>query len=221
MKRDPRDLLSEFRALAPARKPIALQRWSLRRVGLAAVVFGVIALAVASAVQPFLPAANSGVYPPLCGTGHSTILSAQAVPSAALVPCVAALRSGWSAGGADIASGHARFWLDSVQAGPQAVTITLSATCDTSGARQVPSHQPQARRFERPPTLRRHFTDLRFYTFPGGCATFWFSFARGASPLLADSVDGAVAFMPRARLVAYIEKTEGLALCGRGAPCPG
>jgi hypothetical protein len=30
-----------------------------------------------------------------------------------------------------------------------------------------------------------------------------------------------VAFMPRTRLVAYIEKNEGLALCGRGAPCPG
>ena len=35
MKRDPRDLLGEFRALAPPRKPIALQRWSVRRVGLA------------------------------------------------------------------------------------------------------------------------------------------------------------------------------------------
>ena len=33
MKRDPRDLLGEFRALAPARPPIVLQRWSLRRAG--------------------------------------------------------------------------------------------------------------------------------------------------------------------------------------------
>jgi membrane-associated phospholipid phosphatase len=221
MKRDPRDLLGEFRALAPTRKPIALQRWSLRRVGLAAVVFGAIVLAVASTLQSFFPAANSGTYPPRCGTGHSTILAAQAVPSAALVPCVAALPPGWSVGGADIASGHARFWLDSDQAGPQAVTITLSATCDTSGARQIPSHQPQTRRFERPLSLRPQFTELRFYTFPGGCATYRFHFARGASPLLAVQVDGAVAFMPRAGLVAYIEKTGGLALCGRGAPCPG
>jgi hypothetical protein len=35
MKRDPRDLLGTFRALAPARAPITLQRWSPRRVGLA------------------------------------------------------------------------------------------------------------------------------------------------------------------------------------------
>ena len=39
MKRDPRDLLGEFRALAPPRKPIALQRWSVRRVGLAVAMF--------------------------------------------------------------------------------------------------------------------------------------------------------------------------------------
>jgi hypothetical protein len=149
------------------------------------------------------------------------ILAAQAVPSAALVPCVAALPSGWSVGGADMASGRARFWLDSDQAGAQAVTITLSAACDTSGARQIPSDQPGTRRFERPLSLRPQFTGLRFYTFPGGCAAYRFHFAPSKSPLLAIPVDGAVAFMPRARLVAHIRNTEGLALCGRGAPCPG
>jgi tRNA A-37 threonylcarbamoyl transferase component Bud32/membrane-associated phospholipid phosphatase len=221
MKRDPRDLLGTFRALAPAREPIALQRWSFRRVGLALAVFGGIVLAVALSVQAFIPSGNAGAYPPQCGTGHSMILAAQAVPSAALVPCVTALPSGWSVGGADISSGHAKFWLDSDQAGTQAVTITLSAACDTSGAQQIPSDQPGTRRFERPLSFRPQFTGLRFYTFPGGCATYWFHFARGASPLLAIPVDGAVAFLPRARLVAYIRSTEGLALCGRGAPCPG
>jgi membrane-associated phospholipid phosphatase/tRNA A-37 threonylcarbamoyl transferase component Bud32 len=221
MKRDPRDLLAAFRALAPPRKPIPVQRWNIRRVGLACAMFGGIALAVLISVQAFVPSGNAGAYPPQCGTGHSMILAAQAVPSAALVPCVAALPSGWSVGGADISSGHAKFWLDSDQAGTQAVTITLSAACDTSGAQQIPSDQPGTRRFERPLSLRPQFTGLRFYTFPGGCATYSFHFARGASPLLAIPVDGAVAFVPRARLVAYIETSEGLALCGRGAPCPG
>ena len=32
MKRDPRDLLGEFRALAPPRQPIGVQRWSIRRI---------------------------------------------------------------------------------------------------------------------------------------------------------------------------------------------
>src|SRR5213079_490385 len=40
MKRDPRDLLGTFRALAPPRKPIVLQRWGIRRVGLAVAILG-------------------------------------------------------------------------------------------------------------------------------------------------------------------------------------
>jgi hypothetical protein len=221
MKRDPRDLLGEFRALAPPREPIALQRWSVRRVGLALATFGGLALAAAIGVQLFIPSGNAGAYPPQCGTGHSMILAAQAVPSAAMVPCISALPAGWQVGGADIASGHSQFWLNSDQAGDQAVTITLSATCDTSGAQQIPSDQPGTQRFERPLSLRPQFTGLRYYTFPGGCVTYQFKFTAGKSPLLAIPVDGAVAFMRRATLVEHIRSTEGLALCGRGAPCPG
>ena len=138
-----------------------------------------------------------------------------------MVPCVAALPSGWSVGGADIASGHVKFWLNSDQAGDQAVTITLSPACDTSGAQQILSDQPRTQRFERPLSLRPQFTALRFYTFPGGCATYRFNFAPGKSPLLAIPVDGAVGFVSRARLVDHIRNTEDLALCGRGTPCPG
>jgi membrane-associated phospholipid phosphatase/tRNA A-37 threonylcarbamoyl transferase component Bud32 len=221
MKRDPRDLLAAFRALAPPRKPIPVQRWSIRRLGLACAMFGGIALAVLIAIEAFIPSGNASAYPPQCGTGHSMILAAQAVPSAAMVPCVAGLPSGWSVGGADTASGRARFWLDSDQAGVQAVTITLSAACDVSGARQIPSDQPGTRRFERPLSLRPQYEDLRYYIFPGGCATYQFKFASGKSPLLAIPVDGAVAFMRRATLVEHIRSTEGLALCGRGAPCTG
>src|SRR5262249_36952932 len=221
MKRDPRDLLGEFRALAPPRKPIVLQRWSVRRVSLAVAMFGGIALAVLIGVQGFLPSANAGTYPPQCGTSHTMILAAQAVPSAALVPCVSAMPAGWQVSGAEIASGRARFWLTSDQAGDRAVTVTLAATCDVSGAQPIPSNQPDARQFERPLSLRPQFTLLRFYTFPGGCVTYSFKFSPGKSSVLAIPIDSAVAFMPRATLVEHIRSTEGLALCGRGAPCPG
>jgi membrane-associated phospholipid phosphatase len=221
MKRDPRDLLGTFRALAPPRKPIVLQRWSIRRVALAFAMLAIITAAVWETGNAFLPAArNLGVHAPACGTGHSMILSAQAVPSAALLPCIAALPAGWSVGGADIASGKASFWLDSDRAGPRAVTVTLTATCDTSGAQQIPSDQPGARRFEHPLSLAPQFSSLRFYTFPGGCATYRFSFARGTSPVLAVAVDNALAFQSRSTLVNYVRHTEGLVLCGRGAACP-
>jgi len=179
-------------------------------------------IAAYASAQALKPAGNPGAFAPTCGTGHSIILAAQAVPSAALVPCVGTLAAGWSVyDGADIANGHATFWLDSDLAGGRSVTVTLSATCDLSGATQVSSDQPGTRRFDRPLSLRPQFAALRFYTFPGGCVTYRFSFAPGASPLLAIPVNGAVGFVPRVRLVDSIRNTEGLALCGRGAACPG
>jgi len=221
MKRDPRDLLGEFRALAPPRQPIGLQRWGTRRVALAVAVLFALLAAVSISVSAFKPAGNLGSYAPTCGTGHSMILSAQAVPSAAMLPCIAALPSGWTVGGTGIGNGHVQFWLDSDQAGPQAVTITLTATCDTSGAVRIPSDQPGARRFEHPLSLAPRFTLTRFYTFAGGCVTYQFSFVEGAARSLAIPIDTAIAFESRSVLVDHVRRTEDLPLCGRGAPCPG
>jgi len=220
MKRDPRDLLAEFRALAPPRRPIGLQRWGPRRVLLAVAVLGVTAVVVAISASAVGPAQDIGSYPPICGTGHSMILSAQAVPSSVKLPCIAALPSGWTAGGADITSGRSIFWLNSDQAGDRALTVTLTSACDTSGAQRIPSDQPGALRFERPLSLQPRFSLLRMYTFAGGCVTYDLSFLPGAAPHLAIPLDTAVAFEPRSLLVSYVRQTEGLALCGRGAICP-
>ena len=224
MKRDPRDLLGTFRALAPPRPPIIMQRWNSRRVALAAATLAItaaVAYATAAYVV-FLPGPRDlGVNAPSCGTGHAMILSAQAVPSAAMLPCIAALPSGWSIGGADITSGKSSVWLDSDRAGPAAITVTLTAACDTSGARQIPSGQPGTRRYEQVLSLTPRFTADRFDTFPGSCITYRFSFAPGASHALASAADSALKFQPRSALVDYVRRTEGLALCGRGAACTG
>ena len=235
MKRDPRDLLAEFRKLAPQRRPIVLQRWSVRRVSLAAAMLALFAVPAVFGVVLLPAPSNPAAHAPDCGTGHTMILAAQAVPSAAFLPCIAALPPGWTAAGAEIASGQASFVLDSgsiavpggVQfvLGPsgqlQTVTITLTATCDIAGARQIPSSQPGMRRFERPPSLVPGYSDVRYDVFPGGCVTYRFVLAPGASPALATTVGSAVAFIPRSELAGYVRRTEGLALCGRGAGCPG
>ena len=235
MKRDPRDLLAEFRKLAPPRRPIVLQRWSVRRVTLAAAMLALFAVPAVFGVVLLPAPSNPAAHAPDCGTGHTMILAAQAVPSAAFLPCIAALPPGWTAAGAEIASGQASFVLDSgsiavpggVQfvLGPsgqlQTVTITLTATCDIAGARQIPSSQPGMRRFERPPSLVPGYSDVRYDVFPGGCVTYRFVLAPGASPVLATTVGSAVAFIPRSELAGYVRRTEGLALCGRGAGCPG
>ena len=221
MKRDPRDVLSEFRKLAPERRPIVLQRWSARRVFLAAGLLVVTTVAVVVGGNAFFPAENIGAHPPDCGTGPSMILAAQAVPSAAVLPCLAALPSGWQLGGVDISSGKASFWLDSDRAGERSATITLAAACDTAGARQIPSDQPGTQRFERPLSLVPQFSGERFYTFPGGCVTYEFRFAR-APPRCWPTRPAPRSGSCRGRgWSAYVRQTEGLALCGRGAACPG
>ena len=236
MKRDPRDLLAEFRALAPPRRPIALQRWSVRRVTLAAVMLAIFAVPAAFGIGLLLPGSNPGVHALDCGTGHTMILAAQAVPSAAFLPCIAALPSGWTAAGVEVSSGRASFGLDSgslagaggvrfVLGQPvqqvQTVTIALTATCDIAGAQQIPSDQPGMRLFERPLSLVPKYSAVRYYSFPGGCVTYQFVLAPGASPAVTTAVDSAVAFMPRSVLVGYVRRTEDLVLCGRGAACPG
>jgi hypothetical protein len=76
--------------------------------------------------------------------------------------------------------------------------------------------------FESPAlSLIPRLSDLRFYTFPGGCATYRISFTPGASPIMADAAGSALSFQPRSVLVEFIWRTEGLTLCGRGDPCPG
>ncbi|HWL90075.1 MAG TPA: hypothetical protein VNP90_01810, partial [Actinomycetota bacterium] len=221
MKRDPRDLLGQFRALAPERRPISIQRWSVRRVLLAFGMLIAFAVAVSSSINAFLPAQNLGVVSaPECGVSRASILSAQAVPSAAAIPCLAALPSGWSYGGGDIHSGEASFWLNSDQAGMRAVTVTLRSRCDVSSAHEVPSDEADTRRFEDPSSLTPRLVDVRSYVFPGGCTTYRFAFLPGASPAMVFDVDEAVSFVRRSDLVAHLRQTEGLALCGRGAPCP-
>jgi tRNA A-37 threonylcarbamoyl transferase component Bud32/membrane-associated phospholipid phosphatase len=221
MKRDGRDLLAQFRKLAPERRPIVIQRWSVRRVAVAVAVIGTIAILTVGGIRAFFPAQNLGANAPDCGTNSTMILMAQSVPSAASLPCIASLPSGWRFGGGDIRNGRASFWLDSDRAGTRAVTVTLTRDCDTSGAEEIPSDEAGATRFERPDSLLPRFTGTRFYRFPGACAAYRFSFARGASPTLSFDADVALTFMPRSTLVKYVERREGQVLCGRERSCPG
>ena len=46
LKKDGRDLVAEFRALTPRRTPVAIQRWSIRRVALSLAVVAGAALTI-------------------------------------------------------------------------------------------------------------------------------------------------------------------------------
>ncbi len=152
MKSDGRDLIDQFRQLAPPRRPISLQRWSIRRVALA---LGLVAGAIFAATQVTsmltpahdLPIEDS----PDCGTGDVSIMVAQSVPSATLLPCIATLPAGWDLGGVHVERDRSTFWLDSDLGGDRAVEATLTPAdeCDVSGATPVPSDEVGTDRYER------------------------------------------------------------------------
>jgi len=86
---DRRNLLGQFRALAPPRRQVRIQRWSARRIGLwVTTVLGGLA-AAGLVVGTVLTADASDVRPPACSTSTPVLLFGQAVPRAGYVPCVA------------------------------------------------------------------------------------------------------------------------------------
>ena len=148
------------------------------------------------------------------------LLAAQAVPSAALLPCVQAFPAGWWYGGSDVRRGIATFWLESDRAGFHAVEVTLTRSCRTIGAIDMTSstQEPGVQGdFVRVYELHPYTAD-RYFLFTGGCVTYRYRFGGDASPTLALEADQAVTFGPRAALVERVQDDFGLTLCGAGAP---
>ena len=222
IKQDPRDLLAQFRRLAPERRPIPIQRWSVRRVALAAGLVVALVVAVGGTVYLLTPDQDFEIFPPTCRAQTVTVLMAQAVPTATAVPCIEALPTGLSFATAIARNGEARFWLDSDRAGDRAVTVTLTGSCDTSSARPVPTDEIGTERFDSDPAASSGASGPdRFYRLPGGCVTYDYSVAARTDPELTAAADGALGFLPRDELVAYVHEQAGQPLCGAGTTCPG
>jgi hypothetical protein len=163
---------------------------------------------------------------PFCpGPGRdagATVLIAQAVPSAAYIPCIADFAVGWTFGGERIRNGRAEFWMDSDRAGFRAVTVSLTPSCDVSKAVEMPREtiEPHVERYEEPDSRPPRFFGNRYYLFPGGCVTYGFAFSRGGSSTQAVEATQALSFVSRALGVRLLRQ-QGIVLCGRGASCPG
>jgi hypothetical protein len=54
----------------------------------------------------------------------------------------------------------------------------------------------------------------------GGCVAYESSVPGGLEPVPSFEAGGGLSFISRSRLVAAVERTEDLALCGAGASCP-
>ncbi len=225
LKADGRDLVAQFRDLAPPRRRIALQRWGWSRVGLALGVLIAFLFTIAQVTSLLTPAQDLPVPgTPNCGTDNVMVLVAQSVPSATLVPCIASLPGGWHHGGVRVRKGRTTMWLDSDVAGERVVEATLQRPqdCDTTGAFQLPTDEEGTQRFERLDRVENPLAGTRYYLFEGGCVTYRFSLREGTNPGLLSDADQALGFQDRSEIVDEVRSRTGLSLCGAGAPaCPG
>ena len=96
MREQGRDLHAEFKRLLPYQlRPIAIQRWSVRRVVYAVGLVGWRPAAAAGMLLVVRPSETDVTDSPTCGTSDVMVLMAQAVPAAVSIPCIAALPAGW------------------------------------------------------------------------------------------------------------------------------
>jgi len=176
MRTQGRDLHGEFVRLLPRpAQPIRIQRGSLRRVGLVALVAVMLAF-LGTTIAGGVTSNEAGKTPLYIGNLACTDfeplwLQAQAVPSAALVPCVRSLPAGWTLRSVTVNDGRSVLTLDNDRAGAGAMVVRLSAGCDIRGATPVPSEQPGAQGFTRIERLAPQFSATHLDVFAGGCIT--------------------------------------------------
>jgi tRNA A-37 threonylcarbamoyl transferase component Bud32/membrane-associated phospholipid phosphatase len=170
-----RDVHGEFLRLLPQRpRPIRIQRWSGRRIGLLLLIVPLaVALVPTVRVVLFNHDPNTTRLQIInldCADLEPLWLQAQAVPSASLVPCVELL-PGWRMLGANARNGWSGFTLDHDQAGSRAVVVRLTPACDPAGATQMPSQRPGVRHYEQTERTTDRFAATWYDQFPGGCVT--------------------------------------------------
>jgi tRNA A-37 threonylcarbamoyl transferase component Bud32 len=170
-----RDLHAEFLKLLPTRpRPIRIQRWSARRIGLLLLTVPMGLLLVPTGrVVLFNTDPNTTrlqITELDCDRPEPLWLLAQSVPSASLIPCVRSL-PGWTVAGANARNGRSQFTLNHDRAGNRAIVVRLTAACDLPEATETPSKLPGVRHYERTERLDGRYTATWYDRFPGGCVT--------------------------------------------------
>jgi len=193
MKADGRGLLETFRELAPPRKPIGIQRWSMRRVLLIIATVFLLFLTLLAGIALFIPS-RGDVGNADCGTGRTMQLMAQAVPTATKLPCIEELPLGWGTEQASVVRGRASFTLRiGLLEMVSPVTVTLTETCPAD-------------------------TALQTIPVDGGCVTYQVPPGTEAGSVPSFDEGGGLAFTDRVELVASVDRDEDLVLCGTEAP---
>jgi hypothetical protein len=134
---------------------------------------------------------------PTCRSDPPTVLMAESVQSATMIPCVDALPQGWTWHGFEANESSATFSLEQ-QDGDGLLEVQLLPSCDVTGAGE------QVEGF---PTVERHRSVendgarvVWTSTFPGGCSNATLTFSAPPAESEVDRMEGAISFFPRDQL---------------------
>lgn len=223
LRKDGRALVARFRELAPHRRPISIQRWSFRRVGL---TIGVLIVGLVSLQIAFVNLGGAGLIAPpsQMRTAYATVvrapdcrvhngemlpLEAQSVPTATLLPCIDDPPPGWNFTHLDVRDGISKLYLSSDRAGIDAVVATMTGGCNTTNATPVPSDEPGTTQYEEVDELSAAYSGRRYYVFEGGCVTYDFDFEGEGRTALAQEAALALGFVPRSEIEKeYLEESR-------------
>jgi membrane-associated phospholipid phosphatase/tRNA A-37 threonylcarbamoyl transferase component Bud32 len=210
-----RDLHAEFTRLLPTPpRPIRVQRWSARRLGLWAAILALLVLAALNAKYIFnnedAVKTSLGVKAVGCSDLEPLWLMAQSVPSAPLVPCVQFLPVGWRVADVAVNNGRSVITLDHDRAGKRAVVVRLTSSCDLAGATEVTSEQSGTRRYLRIDRTTPGFLATRTYAFPGGCISARISAPAASGQQLTTETSSVIGFTTRQALrQALSQRSDG------------
>jgi tRNA A-37 threonylcarbamoyl transferase component Bud32/membrane-associated phospholipid phosphatase len=214
LKKDQRNLLAQFRELAPKRRPISIQRWTPRRIGLMIScllgVFLLLNLAVGNLQGlGLVPASEAGTSalsavtrPSECGEVlEPLLLVSQSVPEAQLVPCLRTLPVGWNFRAMDVDSTSTRFFVDYDRVGFGEMVATFREHCNTSSAVRESTDKPSTSLYVTVSIFDdRSYSGSRIYVFDGGCLQFDYDFQGEGRTALADEITVAFGFVTRSEI---------------------
>jgi hypothetical protein len=146
--------------------------------------------------------------PPNGSAEGGTVVLAQSVPTAQWLPCVREVPVGWMFVSYLPRDGQTSIRFASDRDGASALTVLLRPSCDLSGATEVPSEQPEMRRYERVTRVSTGYGGERHYTFTGGCITYQFDLRGNTRAEPVATISESLGFLSRSRLARQVHDSS-------------
>jgi hypothetical protein len=131
---------------------------------------------------------------PICRSDSPTVLMAESVPSASLIPCVEALPGGWTFHAFDADDTGSTFSLQASDIGG-VLEVRFVASCEPTGQPKPIEGFPSAQEYRS--VLAAGSTIVWTTTFPGGCSRAELTFPGPPARADVETIHDAISFIPR------------------------